>query len=131
MIYKYKTPQDAITSLEIAYTNKDDEAILNSKDFETEARLILEQANYNYDLNDSELITETAELLKLSLIQNLQENGYPNFNSVKRNFSNFEEVEKDLYTIIEELIYPDGTKLINKIYMTCKSSLWKVALIEE
>lgn len=131
MIYNYNTPQDAVISLETAYTYKDDEAILQSKDFRAEALLILKQANYNYDLNDSELVNETAELLKLSLIKNLQENGYPNFDSVKRNFSDIAEVEKNLYTIIEEIIFPDSVKYINKIYLTCKNNLWKVASIEE
>lgn len=130
MKYSYKTPHDAIISLENAYTNMDDDAIINSKNFNAEAKLLLKHASYNYDLDNNELIAETAEVLKLSLIQNLKENGYPNFNSVVRDFS--EVIFKDdLYIVIETLIYPDNFKYENKIYLTHKDNIWKVALVEE
>lgn len=131
MEYIYNTPEEAIISLENAYTNKDLEAIIKSKDFDTEAKLILKEASYNYDVNDKELINETVELLKTAFIQSLKENGYPSFQYAEREFSELEKIDADIYCIHEKLFFPNNVIYVNKIFLSYKDDLWKVAMIEE
>jgi hypothetical protein len=131
MNYNYSSPQEAIISLEEAYTNNDLHAVIALKDFRAEARLILEQRNVEYDLNDAELISETAVLLELSLVTQLEKNGFPDFTGVRREFSDLYEIEGNIYAIMEELIYPDGTFFVNKIFLSVNESVWKVAMVEE
>lgn len=130
MTYNYNTPQNAILSLELAYSNKDMDAIINSKDFVAEAKIILGQASYDYDLSDAELISETVELLKLSLINSLKENGFPDFTGARVEFSEVSH-DGDLYSIYETIIYPDGTVYKNRIFLTFNGTDWKVATVEE
>ena len=131
MDYKYNTPENAVISLEKAYSLKDLKNIIASKNFKAEAKILLQRAKYNYDLNDNKLIEETAKLLELELIKNLQENGYPNFDGAIRDFSKIEMEEGDLYSFYEKITYPDSTNFVNKIFLTNVSNIWKVAMIEE
>ena len=133
MEYKYDSPVNAIISLEKAYTEKDLKGIINSKDFKTEAKIILIQADYNYNINDSLLIDETATLLETSLIKTLNDNGFPSFNNVKREFSELElsDFDDNIYLIQEKLIFPDNVLYTNKIFLTNINSAWKIAMIEE
>ena len=131
MIYSYNSPIEAIVSLETAYTEKSLEAVLASKDFKAEAFLILQQSDYNYDVLDQKLIEETIKLLELSLIKSLNENGFPSFHNVRREFSDLEQINDNLYSIEERLFYPNNELYSNKIFLSCKDSVWKVAMIEE
>ena len=129
MDYKYDTPENAVISLETAFCNEDLDAVLLSKDFFTEAKIILRQTNYQYDLNDKELLDETAEILKLSLIQYVKENGFPDFKNIKRNFSDFMEIEPGVFSIIEVLDYPNGDSFTNTIYLSKTGAEWKVVMV--
>lgn len=131
MEYSYKTPEEAIISLENSYSNNDLEAVIASKDFETEAILMLEQANYDYDLTDKKLVQETAELLKVSLVKSLQENGFPSFENLERDFSDLQKFRDNIYVLNEKIIYPDNTFHVNKIYVINRENEWKVVMIEE
>jgi hypothetical protein len=131
MNYSYNTPEEAIISLETAYNNNDLEGIFNSKDFIEEAKLILEQTSYSYDLSDKELLEATAELLQLGLTQSIQENGFPNFTNVKTELYGLEEFRKDIFVINERIIYPDNSTYETRIFLSCKNNIWKVATIEE
>jgi len=127
MKYIYNTPEEAILSLEKAYTNKDLKNIIASKDFETEAKIILHRSNITLT-NDT--IKETAELLKLSLIEHLQSNGYPNFGDVKREFSELNEIEHNLYFLDETLHYDNGESYTNKVFLTLIDEEWKIVMTE-
>jgi len=128
MKYNYTTPEEAVISLEIAYTNRNLEAILASKDFETEARLILESKSY--EITD-EIILEVAKLLELSLIKSLQDNDYPNFAAARREFSELNKLKDNIFFLEERIFYPDSTCHINKIFLSNNDNLWKVAMVEE
>ncbi|QQT46080.1 Uncharacterised protein [Sphingobacterium multivorum] len=131
MEYTYKTPEEAIISLELAYTNQDLEAIMSSKDFVAESLILLERATYDYDTSDTSIVEETAELLKLSLIQHLQENGFPNFENAKREFTEIHHLKDNIYYLEEILLYPDNTSFKNKVYLSNNDGLWKIVMIEE
>ena len=130
MEYNYKTPEEAIISLELAYTNQDLEAIISSKDFVAESLILLERATYDYDTSDSSIVEETVELLKLSLIQHLQENGFPNFENIKRKFTEIQHLKDNIYHLEETLRYPDNTSFKNKVYLSNTEGLWKIVMIE-
>lgn len=131
MEYTYNTPEEAIRSLEKAYDNKDLEAIINSKDFKEEAKLILEQTKYKNDLDNLELIYETAELLKLSLIKSIKENGFPDFSNLKSEIFNLEKFRSNIYVVNERITYPDGNIYETRIFLSFKENIWKIALVEE
>lgn len=131
MEYNYKTPEEAIISLEKAYSNNDLDAVIASKDFEAEALLMLEQASYNYDLSDKELIKETAKLLEQGLIKSLNDNGFPNFDDLEREFSPLERFRDNIYVIDEKIIYSDNTSYVNRIYVINRENEWKVVTIDE
>ena len=130
-MYSYNTPEDAIRSLEKAYTNKDIRGIVDSKDFETEALLLLQQSSYDYDEYDEALIAETAKLLELSLINVIHDNGYPNFEGLECEFFDLSLYNGNIYTIQERINYLDGFSALNRIFVVKHGDLWKVATIEE
>lgn len=127
MKYNYNTPEEAILSLEKAYSNKDLENIIASKDFETEAKIILHRSDITLT---NETINETAELLKLSLIEHLQSNGYPSFGDVKREFSDLSEIDHNLYFLDETLHYDNGESYKNKVFLTVVDDKWKIVMTE-
>lgn len=131
MMYSYFTPEEAIRSLEKAYKNKDISAILNSRDFKTEAYLLLEQSKYDYHLDDTTLLEETAELLEIGLINSITENGFPDFSNLKSDFFDLSLYKNNIYILFERITYPDNSSLLNKIYVTKYVDSWKVAMIEE
>ena len=126
--YDYSTAEKAISSLELAYDNEDLSQVLISKDFETEAKLILKDANLNIS---EEIVRETAEALRLSLIKNLQENGYPYFGNVNKSLSEVEKINSSLYKLRETLVNEGGRTSIYDVYLSYDGSLWKVVIIEE
>lgn len=128
MEYKYNTPEEAIISLEKAYSKKDLDKVMSSKDFATEARLILEQKSYKIT---TKIVNEVANLLELSLIKNLEDNGYPNFDAARREFSELSKLKDNIFFLEERIFYPDNTCHINKVYLSNNDNLWKVAMIEE
>ncbi|MDO5614811.1 MAG: DUF2314 domain-containing protein [Cruoricaptor ignavus] len=119
------TPEGAIITLEIFYTEKSLDGALSCKDFYKEAENVLLEAGKDLD---EELIQETAELLKLYFIEHLQKNGMPNFTDVERVFERIiykEEENKQL--IKEKIIYSNGEETINKFWLAKnEEKKWKV-----
>ena len=128
MIYNYNTPEQAIISLENAFSNKDIVNVVASKNFEAEAKIVLQRTNVELD---QETIDLTAKLLELSLVEYILNNGFPDFSMVKRQFSELSEIDNDLYSIEETLIYEDGKTYSNIIFLTVEDNKWKVAMNEE
>lgn len=118
------TPEGAIVKIEEAYDNDNMEAAIDCKDFNKEAELMLEKmANQNLG---PDLVEKTAELLKLSFIKSLQENGMPKFNGVIRAFPAREEIDENHMIITEICYYPDGTHSIQKLNTYRINGSWKV-----
>lgn len=128
MIYSYDTPEQAIISLENAFSKKDIVNVVASKNFEAEAKIVLQRTNV--EINE-ETIDLTAKLLELSLVEYILNNGFPDFSMVKRQFSELSEIDNDLYFIEETLIYEDGKTYSNIIFLTVEDNKWKVAMNEE
>ena len=119
----FETPEGAILSIEDAYDNKDLEKAINCKNFKKEAELMLKNT-VKIDI-DNELIDKTAEVLKLSFIKSIQENGFPSFKGVKRVFNrNF--ISPEHCVITEICIYPNGNKSSQKLNTYKTDNNWKV-----
>jgi hypothetical protein len=131
MEYNYSTPILAIKSLEQAYTNQDLDAIFKSKDFRTEAFIILEERGSPFSANDEKQLDEMENLLKIELLRNLQENGFPDFTNSIIEISDLSFIKKNIYLLDEKIINPDGSEYLYKVYMTLTNKEWKVVSVFE
>lgn len=104
-----ETPEGAILSIEKAYNNKDIDAAIACKDFFEEAKSLLSVMKMEID---QDIINETAEVLKLSFINNIEEHGFPNFSTVQNAFPERKKVDETHWVITEVCWYPDGGKSV-------------------
>lgn len=118
------TPEGAIVKIETAYDNNNIEAALACKDFGQEAKLML--AKLGTDKLGPELIDKTAEVLKLSFLKSLQDNGMPNFAGVKRAFPKREKISENHIIITEICYYPDGNHSVQRLNTFKGNDGWKV-----
>ncbi len=118
------TPEGAIVKIETAYGNNNIEEVMACKDFVQEAKMML--AKLGRDKLNSELIDKTAEVVKLSFIKSLQDNGLPNFTDVKRAFPKREKVSENHMIITEVLYHPDGNNSMQRLNTFKSSDGWKV-----
>nr|WP_128414971.1 hypothetical protein [Flavobacterium sp. Root935] len=102
--------------------------VIASKDFIAEAKITLQRADFEFN---EATIVETAKLLELSLIENIQNNGFPDFTNVNRQFSEISEIDNDLYFLEETLEYENGETYSNIVFLTVKDRKWKVVMTEE
>ena len=114
---------------QVAPPNNDDlEASINCKDFHKEAEFLLKKT-IKFEV-DEEIISKTAEALKLSFISNMKEHGMPKFKGIKRAFQR-EKISDDHYIITETCHYPDGSKSKEKLNTYRINNEWKVLGLEE
>lgn len=106
------TPEGAILAMENAYETNDLDAVLVFKNFDKEAEFMLAKLNTNAT---SELIESTSEVLKLSFIKWIAENGFPSFKEIKRAFPIRHKLTDNHYIITEICKYPDGSKSVQKL----------------
>lgn len=125
--HDFSTPEGAILCLEDAYDAKDIEKAIACKDFETEARLMLEKMGKEGGFADHPAIREqAAKALKLSFIKLLQEEGFPDFKGVLRAFPHREKISDDHYIITEVCRYPNRSKSSQRLHVWRKNGEWKV-----
>lgn len=127
-IPNFETPEGAILTLEKAYDDDDLEKAISCKNFHKEAELMLRKT-VKIEIN-TEIIDSTAEVLKLSFIKSLQENGMPKFNGIKRAFKR-NYVSDDHCIITEICYYPDGGKSSQKLNTCQIDKQWKVLSPED
>ncbi|QNR86323.1 DUF2314 domain-containing protein [Pedobacter riviphilus] len=104
-----ETPEGAILAIEKAYNNKDIDAAIACKDFFEEAKSLL--SVMKMEINQ-DIINETAEVLKLSFINNIEEHGFPDFSTVQNAFPERKKVDETHWVITEVCWYPDGGKSV-------------------
>jgi uncharacterized protein YegJ (DUF2314 family) len=121
--HNFETPEGAILCLEDAFDEKNIEKAVDCKDFHIEAELMLQM---KMPVEDQEIIESTAEVLKLSFIKSLQDEGMPDFKNLKRAFPSREKINENHYVITEICWYPDGGKSVQKLgtYKTARG--WRV-----
>ncbi len=123
------TPEGAIVKIEHAFDEDNIEKAIQCKDFNKEAELMLSKMETK-ELG-SELIEKTAEVLKLSFIKSLQENGIPKFNNIKQAFPKREKISDNHIIVTEVCYYPDGNSSIQRLNTYKSSNGWKVMNLVE
>ncbi|MCD4793334.1 MAG: DUF2314 domain-containing protein [Bacteroidales bacterium] len=119
----FETPEGAILSIEEAYDNDDLDKAVSCKNFIKEAELMLKKTLKTEINND--LIDKTAEVLKLSFIKSLQDDGMPKFKNIKRAFKR-QKISDDHFVITEICYYPDGRKSSQRLNTFKTENGWKV-----
>lgn len=127
--HDFSTPEGAILCLEDAYDEQDIEKAVSCKNFYEEARLLLEKMNDRF--SSPEIIETTADVLRLSFIKNLEEEGFPVFHNLLRAFPERKKVTGNLYLITEVCIFPDGGKSRQQLYTFRDEDGWKVLNVAE
>lgn len=123
--HDFSTPEGAILCLEDAYTNGDVEAACACKDFPTEARMLLSRVP-GMEEADEDMVTQTAELLKLSFEAHLKANDLVSFEGVQRAFPEREFIDKDTVVITEICYHPDGRSTVDRLVVTRFGEEWRV-----
>ncbi len=130
--HDFATPEGAILSLEDAYRNRDVEAAVKCKDFETEAQIMLSKLQGNLG-DDPEVKKQTTEVLELSFRQELKQTGFPDFRNLVSSFSAPEPYggRDDIVRIKEICAHSNGTTTTNVLHCAKRGNVWKVVTILE
>ncbi|ASE62039.1 DUF2314 domain-containing protein [Chryseobacterium indologenes] len=117
------TAEGAIITLENFYNEKNIDGILSCKDFYREAENVMLDHNLEWNSKNHSKI---ARVLKVSLLEDLESNGFPNFDAIERTFKLMERREGQ-ELIEEKIIYADGFITVNKFWVgSTKTEGWKV-----
>jgi len=120
----FTTPEGAILCLEDAYRRRDIEAAIAAKDFNTEARLMLERTGFK-DFIDDAMIAKTAEALTLSFRTHTTSN-WPNFEGLESYFPKKEQQADKLVLVTEVCRFPDGGFSRQQILVAETAQGWRV-----
>lgn len=118
------TPEGAILCLEDAYRAKDLDRALACKDFRREAMMMLEKLGTAVD---DEMIDQMTEVLQLTFIKGLEDEGFPDFTDIKPAFPKRLKLADDLYQIQEVCKYSNGSHSLEEHYVSKTDAGWKVA----
>ena len=105
----FDTPEDAVRTLEAAYSDKNIDAAVAAKDFDEEARLMLLKINPPLAA-DAGILSETAHVLELSFRKQLKSDGFPDFNNLKCSLVDKHELSPTLVSLTEKCVFSDGGK---------------------
>ena len=125
------TPEGAILTLEDAYRAKDLDAALACRDFELEAKFMLEKVGDGAFSKDEEMLKQTAEVLKLGYTAEIG-NSFPDFWGVKSVFSNKQPYKgkTDVVQFTETCTSAGGSS-VNTMVVAKTDDGWKVLTIPE
>jgi hypothetical protein len=121
----FETPEDAVRSLEAAYTDKNLDAAVAAKDFDEEARLMLTKINPSLAA-DTGILSDTAHVLELSFRKQLKTDGFPDFNSLKCSFVDKHELSPTLVSLTEKCVFPDGGKSTQELFVAKGKRGWRM-----
>jgi hypothetical protein len=121
----FSTPENAIKTLEDAYTKKDLEAAVAARDFFNEAKIMLKNINPKY-ANDLEMLKQTTEVLELSFRKEMKEEGFPDFSNLECSLGKAQNVSPSLVKLKETCIFPDGGTSIEDVHVFKSEKGWRV-----
>ena len=122
----FSTPEGAILCLEDAYRAKDIEAAVRCKDFQMEARVMLEKLPNLEGGIDDQLVAKTAEVLELGFRKELETQGFPDMTGVVCTFPKVEPFQDGIVTVTEECSYPGGSKSKQRLLVSQTADGWRV-----
>ncbi|TAJ11078.1 DUF2314 domain-containing protein [Marinilabiliaceae bacterium JC017] len=120
----FNTPEGAILALEEAYDRQDLEEAMACKDFKAEARLMFQKLKRGE--MDDEIIDKTAEVLRLSFMKSIKENGFPCFEGIRRAFPQRQKISDNHFVIEEVCLFSDGGKTSQHLNTYKTEKGWKV-----
>lgn len=126
----FSTPQNAIRSLEAAYISKDVEAAVAAKDFNEEARLMLQSMDPQF-AEDSEMLKKTADLLELSFRKQMKDIGFPDFSSVECSLGEPKTVTPAFVKVAERCVSPDGGVTEEDVHVFNGPKGWRVVVVPQ
>ncbi|MGE6397378.1 DUF2314 domain-containing protein [Chryseobacterium scophthalmum] len=122
------TPEGAIITIEQFYNKKDLNGVFSCKDFRKEAENIM--IAHSVEINEKRQ-TMIMSALKMSLIEDLESNGFPHFEGIERVFT-IKDRKEDQQLIEEKVIYRDGSITINNLWVwNSGKEGWKILNLEE
>jgi len=127
--YDYSSPEEALSSLELAYINQDIEQAVISKDFVYEAREML-TSRFGKDVATNELIDKTAEVLELSFRKIILEQGFPDFKTIKCS-STHSLISETEALLNERCLFADGGYSVQKMLAHLTSKGWKIVGVRD
>ncbi len=122
--HDFTSPEGAILCLEDAFRRRDIEAAIAAKDFNTEARLMLQKTGFKEHMDD-EMITKTAEALVASFRAHTTER-WPDFEGLESFFTNREPHSDKVVIVTEVCRFPDGGFSQQQMLVAETAQGWRV-----
>ena len=125
------TPEGAILTLEDAYRAKNLDAALACRDFDLEAKFMLERVGDGAFTEDGEMVRQMADVLKLGYTTEIG-NSFPDFREVKSEFSDKQPYKGNADVVeLTETCTSAGGSSVNKMVVAKTDDGWKVLTIPE
>lgn len=125
------TPEGAILTLEDAYRAGDLNAALACRDFDLEAKFMLEKVGDGAFSEDEEMVSQTSEVLKLGYMAEIGKS-FPDFHGVTSEFSDKQPYNgRDDVVQLTETCTSTGGSSVNQMVVAKTDDGWKVLTIPE
>lgn len=118
------SPESAILALEDAYRRHDLEGAVTCKDFQVEAKLMLQDMGKGFD-RDPDLVKKTADTLELAYRESVKSD-WPKFDGVTSRFAAHREHSPGIQEVTEVCTFPDGGTSTQRLLVAKTGSGWKV-----
>lgn len=125
---EFDTPENAVRALEEAFKSRDIEAAVHAKDFDAEARLMLQRINPDM-ARDPEIVKQTAEVLKLGFRKEIEIDGFPDFTGLSCSLAKPIEVGENLVKIVETCRDVSGAKSTHILHAFKGAKGWRVVVV--
>jgi len=122
-----KAPEDALRRIEDAYRAKDVELAVACKDFEREARLMLDQLRPGMS-SDAELLRKTAETLEQAYRSEVKKTGLPDMKGVRCTVMKKEPGSGDLVKLTERCVWPDKHESVDVVTVAPSKLGWRLVI---
>ena len=122
-----KAPEDALRRIEEAYRAKDVELAVACKDFEREARLMLDQLRPGMS-SDADLLHKTADTLEQAYRAEVKKTGLPDMKGMQCTVTKKEPGPGDLVRLTERCVRPDKHESVEVMTVAPSKAGWRLVI---
>jgi hypothetical protein len=122
-----KTPEDALRRIEEAYRTKDVELAVACKDFEREARLMVDQVRPGTS-SDTELVRTAAQTLEQAYRAEVKKTGLPDMKGVRCTVVKKEQGPGDLVRLTERCVWPGNKESSDVVTVAPSKAGWRLVI---
>ena len=122
----FTTPEGAILSLEEAYRKHDIEAAVACRDFETEAKLWLQQSSLSDPALRTEMLPEMTKTMQKTYRESMASYWPVDWDRAQSYFPKREPYADGIVVVHEITRGPDGSLLRQRILVAQRSNEWRV-----